>query len=215
MNQSLSEAQGALALAEDRAAFAEFLEACYEHRERLLIVAQARLRDRDRSEDAVSDAIIKAARRRHQLRDVNKLFPWLARIVTHQCIDMLRKDRREVPAEFSDEDDASVHPTSGRFDDPGYRLELAASIETVLDAMLAVRPKAFRDVLIRYYYRGLGYAEMCLDLNLPAGTVKSRLNRARHVLLRELEQRGVSAADFETIPQLGVWPEILHAESAV
>lgn len=215
MNQTPTKADGALAVAEDRAAFAEFLEACYEHRARLLTVAQAKLRDRDRAEDAVSESIMRAARRRHQLNDPNKLFAWLARIVTHQCIDMLRKDRREVLAEFSDEDDAPPTAANDAYSDPAYRLELAASIETVLDAMLAVRPKAFRDVLIRYYYRGMGYADMCLDLNLPAGTVKSRLNRARHVLLHELEQRGVSAADFESIPQLGVWPEILNEEAAV
>ncbi len=178
----------------------EFLARAFVYRPRLLRIARTRSPDYDGAEDAVSAGLLKAMDRRHQLRNPERLFPWLVRIIIRQCYDQSRS--REIATEFEEE------LASGVSDD---RLETIAAIESILDAMLAIRPRSYRDVLVYYYYRGYDYQRISETLKLPVGTIKSRMSRGRDSLLKEFRERGIKASDIDSIQNLSQWSELLNA----
>lgn len=181
----------------------EFLARAFIHQPRLLRIARTRSLDQHRAEDAVSEALLKAMDRRHQLRDPARLYSWLVRIVIHQCYDQLRT--REIATDIDEE--ITINKSTAT---PAHRLELVAAIETVLDAMLSIRPRTHRDVLIYFYYHGYDHERMTEILNLPVGTIKSRLSRARESLLKEFHKRGIKESDMDFIQDLGQWSEMLN-----
>ncbi|MCB1172368.1 MAG: sigma-70 family RNA polymerase sigma factor [Leptospiraceae bacterium] len=195
---------------ESDAGFAAFLEAAHSHRADLLRIAHARLRDRDRAEDAVSDAILKAALRRRQLKDPDRLWAWLSRIVVNQCYDQMRGAGREVVTDLQTQaevlTDFSPHNQSLS---PESRARMIEGIESILDAILSIRPLEFRDILMYFYYHNLDHQALADHFQLPMGTVKSRLARARTLLARILHERGIEAVELDRIRNLAQWPDIL------
>ncbi|MCB1308855.1 MAG: RNA polymerase sigma factor [Leptospiraceae bacterium] len=187
-----------------------FLETAFQYHDQLLTIANARLRNQDRAEDAVSEAILKAGARRHQLRDPARLPGWLSRIVINQCMDQLRRDRRECNIDYNDSRVRNPRTPLESDSRAEHNLERVNAIENVLDAMLEIRPATHRDALILFYYRKFSYEQIARHLSLPVGTVKSRLNRAREALNRELSARGIQSADLDLIQDLAQWPDILE-----
>jgi RNA polymerase sigma-70 factor (ECF subfamily) len=112
---------------------------------------------------------------------------WLYRIVTNLCYDELKRRRRRAPTFSETHDDDEFSPD-----------ELTSAAEGTEDALLrrerqqAVRraitqlPEIFRLVLVLYDIQGHSYQEIADILRQNIGTVKSRLNRARHMLREAL-----------------------------
>lgn len=114
-----------------------------------------------------------------------KLSSWILTIATRVCIDHLRKRRdiRLVPAE-----DVPLE-ASARTDDRDGRRELGRALQ----AAVADLAPPFRAAFLLREYHELSYEEIALALDCDAGTVKSRLNRARQSLRTALTQRGFHA----------------------
>lgn len=118
------------------------------------------------------------------------LYPWLARIVTNQAFTLFRHRRRrpessiephlEAGREWGVDDDPADH--SARAEQGRQLRECFAELAAEHQAVLALR--AVQD---------LSYDEIAQALNVPAGTVMSRLSRARADLKRRLAERGGSA----------------------
>lgn len=185
-----------------------FLEAAYRHRERLIQIARYKLGSLDDAEDAVNEAILRAAAKRHQLRDSSKLAFWLARIVVNQCNDMIRKRRGDASLDDLEPYLQDTIDTSN----PAAHVELIDQIEGILDEMLFIEPEEFAEVLVLFFYQKLSYKEIGERLGVPVGTVKSRLTRARDVLQQRLRNKGVTVKDLDRIQDLSRWPEIRFLE---
>jgi RNA polymerase sigma-70 factor (ECF subfamily) len=124
------------------------------------------LGDRDRMDDVLQEAYARAFRALPSFRGDASLETWLYRIVYNACIDDLR--RRKAHEELSLEEwDERGAPLPA----PEDRLDLAAA--------LASLPAELRAVVLLVDAEGLSYAEAAHVLGAPAGTVASRLNRAR------------------------------------
>jgi RNA polymerase sigma-70 factor (ECF subfamily) len=121
------------------------------------------------AEDAVADAALSAWRSRSDLRDLDRFDAWFDRIVVNGCRDRLRARRRRpvevIPVELAD---------SSTDDD--FRT-LVDTRDTVGRAMDALEPDE-RIVLVLRFWADLPVDSIAARLNVPAGTVKSRLNRA-------------------------------------
>ena len=141
---------------------------------RLYAVACLILRDRDRAHDAVQEAMIAAWRDIRGLRDPDRVDAWFRRLVVRACYRQARRDQRRTVVELrvvSDLPPISPSP------------ELSVLDRDRLERGFARLGPDQRAVLVLYHYLGLPLADVAETLDIPTGTVKSRLNRA-HAAMR-------------------------------
>lgn len=144
---------------------------------RLLRHAWRLLGDADRAKDAVQEAWLEIVRGLHRLQDVVAFPAWSLRIVTRRC-------RRQAPLPL--ETSADAIEASECETHPG---ELAADIGSVT-AALEQLPASQRSALALFYLEDLSVAEIAIALDVPPGTVKTRLMHARNKLRALLEGAG-------------------------
>jgi len=128
------------------------------------------------AEDLVQEAFGKAMLRMDQLRDPASVKPWLFRILRNLYLHRVRDDkrRRVVPLDSAGElparDSDGVLPIDPK--------ELQAALDDL--------EEAFRTPLILFYFEGFSYRDIAEQLDLPIGTVMSRLARAKTYLRTRL-----------------------------
>ena len=127
------------------------------------------------AEDAVQDALIKAWEKRDTLRDLKQFRPWMARILTNRCRDMLRRRRK---FSFIPLEDAAAQET-----------EPPEEIAPVVEAMEKLNPE-LRTLVTLHYVDGYSIQDLSEALGIPAGTVKTRMKIARKQLGRTLLLEG-------------------------
>jgi RNA polymerase sigma-70 factor (ECF subfamily) len=145
----------------------------------LLGVAQAMLSDPDEAEDVVHEAFSAAWNHTGALGDEHEaLMPWLLRITRNRAIDRLRRRSRrrarlaraEASGALPDEAVAPVEPNEAAR--PGWH------VHESVHAALATLPSEQREAVELAYFRGLTHAEIARMLEIPMGTVKTRLRLA-------------------------------------
>jgi len=114
---------------------------------------------------------------------------WLYRITMNVCLDELRRNKNR-PLSLTLEDDDG-EPTGER-DMPDFSDEPSGTAEQrelqqLVHEAIGRLSEDFRAVIVLYDIRGLSYQEISDALQVPLGTVKSRLNRARQALREEME----------------------------
>ena len=152
-------------------------------RDRLYRVAFSWCGDEMLADDLVQEAIETGIRKRRQLRDENKLFPWLYRILNNAWYAHLRKDRTHV---ILDDDIPSedIGPCSSC-----QELELVTQVRMAVASL----PRDQRQVISLVDLGGLPYCEVAESLEIPIGTVMSRLHRARKALLASMNEAPVAS----------------------
>ena len=129
------------------------------------IVLQAYRLPMHDAEDVFQEVYVRAYENLNRLRDDTALVPWLAQLTRRLCVDRLRAAAREPqPSEWAEP--ADVDETLARIDE-----SLA-----VHDALQAA-PEHCREVLDRFFCRDQSYATIGAALDLPAGTIASRISR--------------------------------------
>lgn len=113
---------------------------------------------------------------------------WLYRITMNVCLDEIRRRKKE-PLSLTEDDDegepAGERDMPDHSDEPARTTEQRELQRLVQDAIVRL-PEDFRTVIVLYDLRGLSYQEISETLEIPLGTVKSRLNRARQALREEI-----------------------------
>ncbi|MBR0463630.1 MAG: RNA polymerase sigma factor [Clostridia bacterium] len=123
-------------------------------------------------EDAIQECVYRALRKRASLKSDDAMRGWVIRILINECYAILRRAKREC---LSDElPEAQPRP------DPGAN-------EDVFRALFSLG-RDLRLPLVLHYVEGYSVEEIARVLRVPAGTVKSRMNRARKKLKLELEE---------------------------
>lgn len=143
----------------------------------------------DEANDIAAEAFVRVYTRIQSFRGDSAFLTWLFRIVTNVFLDA-RKRRRSRPAESLEQlidaddralarhaDEASVNPQA--------ELERAERDE-LLQRAIASLPEYQRAMILLYHVEGMSYEEIAQAMDLPVGTVKSRLNRARRALREAL-----------------------------
>ncbi len=144
--------------------------------ETLYRVSYSILQKRCDQEDAVQEAIGKAWQQRGKLREDAAMQKWVIRILIHECYALLRCRKRETPVdtlpewETPPDADIALH-------------ELFLSLEETL-----------RLPAVLHYIEGYELKDIARMLRLPAGTVKSRLHRARKKMKETYDGREVCRA---------------------
>ncbi len=164
-----------------------FDELVYRHQSRLVNVACRLLGDPALAHDAAQDAFVAAWRALPRFRGDANFSTWIYRILYNTCLDYSRRRRRN-PELILGEPDPDGPPVPEQADPdptPDLRLE-QRELHRVIESALARLDEKHRTILVFFDIEGLTYEEIAAVLRLPIGTVKSRLNRARHALRREL-----------------------------
>ncbi|CEH31890.1 RNA polymerase sigma factor [Aneurinibacillus migulanus] len=145
--------------------------------------------------DAVQEAIFKAFKAIHTLKEPAYFKTWLFRILIHECIQLLRKQKRTRIVKQSEWDVEAVNV-------PYEAIELKEAV-TYLENDLRV-------VIQLHYYEDVPIKQIAELVGVPEGTVKSRLYRARTLLAEELESSQERKVDHD--PKLT--PELCHNDFA-
>lgn len=134
----------------------------------------------DRAEDLVQDSVEKALRREHQFEPGTRLDSWMFRIMQTTWIDRTRSARIRETGTVDLDAGLEASGEDGRRSLPA-RVEL----EQTRRAMARL-PDEFRSALALVSIEGLTYAEAASVLDVPVGTIMSRVSRARQILVEIL-----------------------------
>ena len=164
----------------------QFEEKLAESRARLWRLAHSWCHNRAVSDDLVQETLAKALARHAQLRDPESLNSWLCSILANCWHDHLRgrKDTTDI-----DEVDECDLPESQSPQDGYLRNEVVRRVRQAV----AQLPTGQREVVTLVDLEEFSYAEVAAILDIPMGTVMSRLSRARLALKEKLRDRPAAA----------------------
>jgi RNA polymerase sigma-70 factor (ECF subfamily) len=157
-------------------------------------VARRLVSSREEAEDLMQDTYARAFRSWRQYTPGTNLRAWLLRILTNLNIDRGRRVQRTPDTQPLEEGDYFLYNRLEAADGGGptdeERVVERLSQDDVVDALAEV-PHDFRDVLVLVDIGEFSYAEAAQILDIPIGTVMSRLHRGRRALKQRLAERTV------------------------
>lgn len=148
------------------------------HQDRIFSVCLRMMGNRASAMDATQETFLTLFRKANQYRGGASVGTWLYRIAINNCYDLLRKERRRPTERIPD----YLDPADPRSEDAFGSVELSGPIRS---ALAGLSPD-FRAVVVLSDIEGHSLPEVADSLDLPIGTVKSRLFRARRQLAAEL-----------------------------
>ncbi len=158
----------------DREAYADLIRS---RGDRLFAIAQRILRDVDRTEDAVQEALVIAWRDLPGLRDPDRFDAWLHRLVVRACVHEAMRQRRLV---------ANLHVLPADFPAGPDEILSVADRDQLERGFRRLDPQQ-RAILVLRHYAGFEPAEIADMLGIPAGTARSRLHHAHRAMRAALE----------------------------
>ncbi len=149
------------------------------------------------AEDLVQDVLIKLFPRTQELLEIEKLRPWLARVLYNQFVDSVRRQARSPIVELAtaaegDDNPLDTLPTTR--DGPEEQAERSGWRERILRALDRLNAEQ-RAVVTMHDVEGYSLEELETMLETPLGTLKSRLHRARQRLRALLPMEPFSAGE--------------------
>ena len=147
---------------------------------RVFAVALRICRHHEDARDVTQDVFVTALRALKGFRGEAQLSTWFHRVAVNASLDLVRRRRRR---DHSSVDELAEHASPA----PGPESEAIESVRAAeVHRALGLIPPDQRALIVLHDLQGLDYAECAEALEIPLGTVKSRLHRARLALAREL-----------------------------
>jgi len=159
------------------------------------------------AEDVVQETFLKAYRAYHTFQEGTNLKAWLYRILTNTYINRYRKQaKRPTEVDFGEVEDLYLYKRLGAEQPSGASRSaeeevLEQFVEADVKAAVEDLPEHFRMPVLLADVEGFSYKEIAEILDIPIGTVMSRLHRGRKLLQRAL---------WEFAAQRGLVPEHTH-----
>ena len=167
-----------------------FNEIVIRYRQRAFAMIYQMVRHKEDAWDLAQDGFLKAWKNIRHFRGQSQFFTWLYRILMNVTIDWVRRKQVQGETEFDDtvglKDIEPASATTPRAEpQPADRLE-NKEIRSRIDAAIQKLSPDHREVIVLREIDGLEYQEIADRLRLPEGTVKSRINRGRTELARQV-----------------------------
>jgi len=145
------------------------------------------------ADDLTQQTFLKVWQNLATFRGDTSFIAWTIRIARNLCIDLLRKSNRFIPTDTTEPGNAFEHVTDDQSDYLSATAGMSAlkvlenkeTAEKVYDALDQMKVQA-REILLLYHHQGLSYQEIATVLDIPQGTVMSRLFHARKAMQFEL-----------------------------
>lgn len=159
----------------------EFWHVVERYRATLVNQALTILDCQEDAEDVAQETLCKAFTALHQLRDVTKLGVWL-RAINHRNALALRRRQMDLNEQRLATGQAGQIPAPRTGRTTALRRTAADKVLCAIDAL----PESFRDVIVLRYWERLNNDQIAARLEIPVGTVRSRLARADRMLTEKL-----------------------------
>ena len=143
---------------------------------KLYKTGMAILKNDDDTCDAIQETLLSAYKNLNSLKDPKYFSTWIIRILINKCYDIIEKNKKVVAINQKME-----------VENTGYYQFYASG--SILENVLNRIDTDLRTVTVLYYYDELSISEIAESLNIPEGTVKSRLSRARNTVFEILKQK--------------------------
>jgi len=183
-------------LAEEARDRVHFEEEALELADQVYRVARRLVSTREEAEDLMQETYARAFRAWRSFQPGTNLRAWLLRILTNLNIDRGRRQQRSPDFQPLEEGDYYLY---NRLEESGReanvdqeRVDDRLSQDDVVEALSAV-PHDFRDVIVLVDIGDFSYADAAQILEIPIGTVMSRLHRGRRILKRELADEAMTS----------------------
>jgi RNA polymerase sigma-70 factor (ECF subfamily) len=176
-----------------------FEEEALELSDQVYRVARRLVSSREEAEDLMQDTYARAFRSWRQYTPGTNLRAWLLRILTNLNIDRGRRVQRTPDTQPLEEGDYFLYNRLEAADGSGgpsdeERVIERLSQDDVVDALADV-PHDFRDVLVLVDIGDFSYADAAQILDIPIGTVMSRLHRGRRILKKNMAEHAVEGVE--------------------
>jgi len=155
----------------DKPAFDEVIRKCVPD---LFRIAMSILKNRDDADDAVCETVVRAYENIHKLRDCGFFKTWIVRILINQANSAYKKRSKTVCL-------------NGAMQQPQYE-DAYESDNDDLNAAVAGLNLEFRTAITLYYFQDMPIKEIARMLQIPQGTVKWRLSKAKTILKEKLSE---------------------------
>lgn len=186
-----------------RADDADFSRAALSHLDSLYGTALRLTRRAADAEDLVQDTYLKAFRAAHQFEPGTNLKAWLFTILHNTFRNIRRHDGRN-PVDV-DSEAVERAASDGPADQSPEQILSRRTLDVDLQAALDALPDAFRQAVWLRDVEELSYAEMATVLDIPIGTVMSRISRGRRALAEGLQaRRAKTEADLADMGKVGL-----------
>lgn len=162
-------------LAGDVDAFTELVTA---HEDRVFAICLRMLRNREAALDATQDTFLTVFRKADRYKAQAAFSTWLYRVTVNTCYDHLRREKRKQADQLPD----TFDPADPQSTDPFESVEVRPDIE---NALKRLSPE-FRAAVVLVDLQGMSLDQASNTLEVPTGTIKSRLFRARKQLAQSL-----------------------------
>lgn len=172
----------------DQAAFAKLMD---RYRESVYFTMMRMVRNNDDADDLTIEAFGKAFSRLEQYSPSFAFSTWLFKIASNNCIDFMRKKRVKLTS--MDTGITTENGESVRYDaksntlDPEETIIYNQKVKHMRALVSQLKPR-YRELVEKRYFEELSYEEIAEELDLPLGTVKAQLFRARDFLAQMMEQ---------------------------
>lgn len=152
------------------------------------------VKNREFAEDISQDAFLKAYEKLYALQDREHFYPWLKRITVNLALNHYDRGKRIVDIETEDSESSYFDTiTSGESpEDFLIKDELKKYVRMFVDGL----PERLRTVIILREVEDMSYEEIADVLNIPLGTVRSRLFNARQIIKERLVKQGLTDEAF-------------------
>ena len=173
----------------DERAYAELMG---KYRDSIFFMMLKMVKNSDDADDLTIEAFGKAFNRIHQYTPNYAFSTWLFRIATNNCIDFIRKKKMVTLSLDKDIDDGeggsiSVEVESDTLN-PEQRFMRKQKIRMMRDIVSKLKPR-YKELVVLRYFREYSYEEIAEETDLPLGTVKAQLFRAREQLYKLMQDK--------------------------
>jgi RNA polymerase sigma-70 factor (ECF subfamily) len=172
----------------DQLAYAQLMD---RYRESIYFMMLKMVKNTDDAEDLTIEAFGKAFNRLHQYSPSYAFSTWLFKIASNNCIDFIRKKRIKVTSMDSgiktDDGEVVFYDAKSSGKDPEQHVIHKQKVMMMRELVSRLKPR-YRILVEKRYFEELSYEEIATELNLPLGTVKAQLFRARDFLANMMEK---------------------------
>ncbi len=165
-----------------------FDELIRRYQDRLVHSLEHALNSRDDALDVAQQSFVLAWKKLNTFRRESAFYSWLYRIARNVAISSIRQQKMKSASLDQLQDAAGFEPTDGNAQSaPEHALSQLEEINLVQRALQEI-PEEFRQALVLKEIDGMSYEQIANILDIPLGTVRSRIFRARHELIAKLQR---------------------------